>query len=237
MSKFVDYYAVFGVALFASSIETIGCNSTQVPIEQIREQPTEQVTAQVDFFSTAHYNDVLKQAATNQRIEFCLARAIYEIEYQGVFYISSTGAVGIMELMPREGSYTTVNYENYQTARKTKERMHNGKSAEDWAALYVQDLDALVNPYINRRDYDGLFDRDPRFNPEWNIHEGVRELARAYHHFKAKGHTDTNATVFAIASYNAGIVAVEKGSDHIPQNDVTEYFVPAVVENLERCRE
>ncbi len=185
-------------------------------------------------FTETHYREVVKEAAKKQKIEPCLAVAVYETEYVGPFYVSETGAVGVMELMPREGSYTTINYENYQKARKSKGRRYNGKSAEKWAQAYHNDLAVMANGFIKTKDYEGLFARDSRFNPEWNIPEGVRELAVAFHHFEAKGHLVHDASLLAMAAYNGGIPAVERGEDHIPTT--TQGFVDYAAERWELCR-
>ena len=185
-------------------------------------------------FTETHYRKLVKEAAKKEKIEPCLAHAIYETEYVGAFYISETGAIGVMELMPREGSYTTTNYENYQKARKTKERTYQGTSAKKWAAAYVEDLARMAKPFIDKKDYDGLYAKDSRFNPEWNIPKGVRELAVAFHHFEAKGHLVHDASLLAMAAYNGGIPAVERGEDHIPTT--TQGFVDYAAERWELCR-
>lgn len=185
-------------------------------------------------FTEAHYQALVTEAAQEQKIEPCLAQAIYETEYVGPFYVSETGAVGVMELMPREGSYTTTNYRNYQKARKEKGRRYKGKSAEQWAKAYVQDLARMAKPFIDKKDYDGLYATDSRFNPEWNISEGVRELAVAFHHFEAKGHLNHDASLLAMAAYNGGIPTVERGGDHIPTT--TQGFVNYAAERWEECK-
>ncbi len=198
--------------------------------------PQAQTVGAVSYqFTESHYQDVLRTVAAQKGIDFCLAKAIYETEYTGSpFYVSETGAVGVMELMPREGSYTTANYDNYQAARKSKGRMHEGKSAEQWAAAYHNDLAIMANGYLKTNDYEGLFAKDSRFNPEWNIPEGVRELAEDYNHFEAKGHLAHDATLLAMAAYNGGIPAVEKGGDHIPTT--TQEYVNYAFERFEICQ-
>ncbi len=173
------------------------------------------------------YIDTLKSAAETESIDVCFARAVYDIEYYDPLYISSTGAVGIMELMPREGSYTTVNYDNYIKARKRRNHVFEGKTVEEWAEAYVLDLTYLLEQYKNQSEK--LVEKDKRFDPKYNIQEGVRELAVAYHYFRAKNYEELRVMEFAAASYNAGIPAVENGGDHVPKNDATEYYVPEVM--------
>lgn len=180
------------------------------------------------------YLALLADAAEREQVDVCLAQAIYAIESVfGPYYISSTGAVGLMQLMPRDGSFITENYAHYEQARKTKERSYRGKTVEEWATAYQIDLIILLGQ--QSRDLPTLYRIDSRFDPTWNIQEGVRQLSADYHHFQAKGYADRTAAHFAIASYNAGRDAVEKGKDHIPQNGETERYTAGVLSLYDRC--
>jgi len=169
------------------------------------------------------YNLFLKQAGTEHDLDWLFAKAILikESHFQENL-ISATGAVGPMQLMPREGSYTTENYSSYVRARRSKGRVYNGKTAEQWAALYRVDLEKLVK--------DGETEKDKRFDPAWNINEGTRQLAEEHAFFLAKTKDEYYAKIFAAAAYNAGRTAVLHKTIHIPVNKQTEYYTPGVLQ-------
>src|SRR3989338_1837331 len=142
------------------------------------------------------YDTFLQDASKKHNLDWRFAKAILikESHFQEDL-ISSTGAVGPMQLMPREGSYTTENYTSYQKARASKERIYNGKRVEEWAALYRQDLETLIEK--------GEKDKDTRFDLAWNINEGVRQLAGEHQFFLNKTENEYYANIFAAAAYNA----------------------------------
>lgn len=168
------------------------------------------------------YSLFLEEAGRKHDLDWRFAKAILikESHFQEDL-ISSTGAVGPMQLMPREGSYTTENYTSYVTAKTSKGRVHKGKTAEQWAALYRQDLEKLVET--------GETKKDKRFDPAWNINEGTRQLAEEHAFFLAETKDPYYAKIFAAAAYNAGRTAVLRKTTHIPVNRQTEYYAPDVL--------
>ncbi|MBI5002750.1 lytic transglycosylase domain-containing protein [Candidatus Woesearchaeota archaeon] len=171
----------------------------------------------------SQYDVFLEDASKEYNLDWRFAKAILikESHFQEDL-ISSTGAVGPMQLMPRSGSYTTENYIFYVKARASKERTYNGKTTEEWAALYKQDLEILIE--------EGLKEKDTRFDPAWNINEGVRQLAGEHQFFLSETENPYYAKIFAAAAYNAGRTAVLRGTTHIPVNKQTEYYAPEVLQ-------
>ncbi len=193
-----------GTGKFAGRIETMLTHCPQAPNE-------------------SEYDSFLLSAGNTYDIDWRFAKAILikESHFQEDL-ISSTGAVGPMQLMPREGSYTTENYTFYLNARSSKERTYNGKKVEEWAALYRQDLEMLITK--------GEENKDNRFDPAWNINEGVRQLAEEHKFFLEKTNDQYYAMIYAAAAYNAGRPAVLRGTIHIPVNRQTEYYTPEVLQ-------
>ncbi len=169
------------------------------------------------------YGLFLQEAGRTHDLDWLFAKAILikESHFQEDL-ISSTGAVGPMQLMPREGSYTTENYTSYVRAKTSKGRVYKGKTAEQLAALYRQDLEKLVE--------DGETKKDKRFDPAWNINEGVRQLAEEHTFFLAETKDPYYAKIFTAAAYNAGRTAVLRKTTHIPVNKQTEYYAPEVLQ-------
>jgi len=236
LKRILKTLQLYSMTIALTLLQTTGVNEEQYVREVHTASEKQTISKTKTAFSETTYLRLLREAADNNNLEFCIAKAVYDIEYQSPFYVSSTGAVGVMQLMPREGSYTTFHYDNYLIARKRRGKEYNEKTAEQWAQLYVQDLLSIVDSLIVQENYEELYLIDIRFNPSWNIPEGVRELAVAYHHFEAKNHGKEEAASLAFAAYNAGIPAVEKGGDHIPRNGATEIYVPYAVNLLESCR-
>ncbi len=192
------------VGKFAEKIETIATHCPEAPNE-----------SQYDVF--------LLDAGKRHDLDWRFAKAILikESHFQEDL-ISSTGAVGPMQLMPRQGSYTTENYTSYVKARSSKERAYNGKMVEEWAALYRHDLEMLIDKEEKKKD--------KRFDPAWNIDEGVRQLAEEHEFFLKKTNDQYYAMIYAAAAYNAGRPAVLRGTIHIPVNRQTEYYTPEVLQ-------
>ncbi len=171
----------------------------------------------------SQYDVFLEDAGKRHNLDWRFAKAILikESHFQEAL-ISSTGAVGPMQLMPREGSYITENYTSYLKARESKERMHNGKKVEEWAALYREDLEMLIEK--------GEKEKDKRFDPAWNINEGMRQLGEEHDFFLKESNNPYYAKIFAASAYNAGRRAVLRGTTHIPVNRQTEYYAPGVLQ-------
>ena len=180
---------------------------------------------QIDFF--------LKREAEKRGIDFNFAKAVLikESHYKKDV-ISSTGAVGLMQLMPRYGSYITDNYKNYELAKKNKpKQIFKDKTHKEWISEYKKDLLNLLQDYSSNRE--GLYKKDKRFDPEWNIKSGVGQLAEEYKHFINRKHTEYKSRILSAAAYNAGKYSVMNDEskpkfDSIPINNQTEYYAISV---------
>lgn len=158
--------------------------------------------------------------------------------------VSQSGAVGLMQLMPRNGSYTTNAFVNYMIARKQKrdkdgKRIYREKTVEEWGRLYQIELQTLYA--TNRERPNELYKLDKRFDPEWNIKEGIRQLAAEYHFFLSRKHTEYESMILASAAYNAGRFAVMKSErnpkfDSIPINRETEKYIGSMLRVFEALK-
>ncbi|MFK7921266.1 MAG: transglycosylase SLT domain-containing protein [Bacteroidia bacterium] len=175
--------------------------------------------------------DSLFQATGDQYdLDWMLAKAVMIKESHCVErHVSYAGAVGLMQLMPREGSYFSANYRAYQQARKSPDRVHQGKSQTEWGNAYQAELEEIAA----LKSTDSIYQLDIRFDPKYNIKEGTRQLAGDYHFFRKQGHGPYTSQILAIAAYNAGRYAVMKNklspaTDRIPINRQTELYVGGV---------
>ncbi len=174
----------------------------------------------------------LQKESERRGIDYLFAKAILikESHYKKS-NISSTGAVGLMQLMPRYGSYITENYKNYELAGKEKNKMYRGKSRQEWVSEYKKELIEMFG--YNQTVQAELYKKDKRFDPEWNIRSGVGQLSEEYKFFISRKHSEYKSRFLAAAAYNAGRFAVMKEKsnskyDSIPINNQTEYYVVAV---------
>lgn len=179
------------------------------------------------------WDSLLQKAGRQHQINWQLIKAVMLKESHGEqSYVSYAGAVGLMQLMPREGSYFSDNYRAYQQARKAGgKRIYRGKSQTEWGQAFQAELLALAKRYAKRPD--SLYQIDRRFDPAYNILEGGRQLAGDFQFFRSRGHGPYTSQILAIAAYNAGRYAVmqDKGNpemDHIPINRQTELYVGGV---------
>ena len=177
------------------------------------------------FPNEIQYDTFFQGACKKHDLEWLFQKAILikESHFQEDL-ISTTGAVGPMQLMPRDGSYITDNYSSYVKARESKGRSYKGKKAEEWVALYRRDLEMLVE--------NGEKDKDKRFDPECNINEGVRQLAEEHDFFLRETDNPYYAKIFAAAAYNSGRTVVLRGIMHIPVNKL---FLDGSVKPLNMC--
>ncbi|MEM6344426.1 MAG: transglycosylase SLT domain-containing protein [Bacteroidota bacterium] len=176
------------------------------------------------------WDRLLRQAGQQHGLDWMLAKAVMIKESHCVErYVSYAGAVGLMQLMPREGSYFSTAYRAYQKARKASGRIYQGKSQEDWGKLYQAELLEIAA----LSSVDSIYQLDRRFDPAYNIDEGTRQLAGDFHFFRSRGHGPYTSQILAIAAYNAGRYAVMSDKqhpqrDHIPINKQTELYVAGV---------
>ncbi|MCB1314695.1 MAG: transglycosylase SLT domain-containing protein [Leptospiraceae bacterium] len=183
----------------------------------------------------------LRTEAEKQGIDWIIAKAVLIKEsHYGPANVSSTGAVGLMQLMPRRGSHTTPAYEAFMKARRQPRaadglRYHAGKSAPDWGRIYQRELIDLHEKHrLSPQLMEELYSIDTRFNPQWNIQSGVRQLAGDYKYFYNRHKSEYVSVAYAACAYNAGrsAVAVDKNQprhDRIPVNRETEHYVSAVL--------
>lgn len=183
------------------------------------------------------YNHLIKEEAQKNKIDWMFVKSVIikESRYSD-HLVSITGAVGLMQLMPRQNSYISRNYKNFLKARRQRrnergKRIYKGKSAKTWGLLYQHELQTLYRRY--KRDTKKLYNIDKRFDPKWNIKEGVRQLAREYHYFKKRNGSNYKTRILASSSYNAGRRSVIKNKnrpdlDSIPINGQTEIYSIAV---------
>lgn len=193
------------------------------------------------FPNEAKYDSHIKKISQKHKLNWLFAKAILikESHYKENA-VSISGAVGLMQLMPRKGSFTNINYKNYMKARRQRRnsrglRIYKGKSALEWGKLYQTDLRQLVEEYGSNPEK--LYKLDKRFDPYWNIESGIKQLAKEYHFFKKRGHSDYKSKILASSAYNAGRSAVRlskrnKRYDRIPINRQTELYIGGVVRIL-----
>ena len=188
---------------------------------------------------------LLQRHAKTYKIDWKFAKAVLIKESHFHRYlVSVSGAVGLMQLMPRYGSYVTDNYRNYTAGRKVKrnskgQRKYKEKDYRYWARQYQKDLQTLVKEIKDKKE---LAKKDTRFDMNFNIRSGIGQLAGDYYFFKKRGHSLYVATVLTAAAFNAGRGASSYNQpkakyDHIPINGQTEYytaFVMRIYEALKR---
>ncbi len=178
----------------------------------------------------AKWDSLLQEAGQRHDLDWMLAKAVMIKESHFVErYVSYAGAVGLMQLMPREGSYFSDAYRGYQKARKSAGRIYQGKSQVAWGELYQAELLKIAAA----SSADSIYALDRRFEPAYNLDEGTRQLSSDFHFFRKRGHGPYTSQILAIAAYNAGRYAVmtdrsDPQRDHIPINRQTELYVAGV---------
>lgn len=181
------------------------------------------------------YDSLFMRVGKERNVDWLWLKSIMIKESHGQgHFISTTGAVGLMQLMPREGSFTDENYHNYKSSRKQARRKDGlryfkGESEVYWASAYRNVLDSLQNSFSGEE----LYKKDRRFDPKWNINDAARQFSSDYHFFKARKHGPYTARILAFAAYNAGRYAVMQNKedptlDKIPINRQTELYVANV---------
>lgn len=188
---------------------------------------------------------ILKEAERNGIDPiFCKAILIKESHYSKGL-VSFSGAVGLMQLMPRGVSHITENYTNYMKARDVKrdkdgKRIYKEKDAEEWGKLYQKDLVDLREQY--KDNLPELYKKDKRFDPAWNIRSGIMQLSDDYKFFLSRKHNEYKSKALAAAAYNGGRFAVVKEMknpkyDSIPINHQTEFYVSNVLRMYESLKD
>jgi soluble lytic murein transglycosylase-like protein len=162
----------------------------------------------------ARYDRWTREAAARSRIDWLLVKAVRIKEsFNDPNYISTTGAVGLMQLMPCGGGrmFVTANYRNFLRARRNGRGRSKGKPHSVWALAYRRDLQRLVA----RTRPPELYRKDRRFDPRWNIARGAAHLARDLARFKRRyPRAPRNVLLqLAVAAYftGPGRVALRRG--------------------------
>jgi soluble lytic murein transglycosylase-like protein len=185
---------------------------------------------QPDAETLARFDAWQRAAAQRAKIDWLLAKAVRVKEsFNDASYVSTTGAVGLMQLMPTSGGrmYVTRNYHLFKRARASPGGRALGRPSAHWARAYQRDL-------VRLRDslpHDQLVRRDRRFDPRWNLERGTRHLAAEIERFvrlhpRASGEAQRR---MALAAYygGAGRVRYRRGEVLLPS-----YITPYVEDTL-----
>jgi soluble lytic murein transglycosylase-like protein len=151
------------------------------------------------------YDVCQRKAAREAGIDWLLAKAVRVKEsFHDASYISTTGAVGLMQLMPTGGGrmYVTASYRAFIAARRAPDRRHKGKRDREWAEAYRRELFAL----LRRTPQQKLRRLDRRFDPCWNMRRGTYHLAADLRRFRARYPSASKRDLrrMALAAYFAG---------------------------------
>ncbi|MCI4669153.1 MAG: transglycosylase SLT domain-containing protein [Bacteroidia bacterium] len=190
------------------------------------------------------YDSLFQELEKVNKVDWLWLKAIMIKESHGeAGFISSAGAVGLMQLMPRKGSYIDDNFRNYQSARKQRRkkdglRYYQGKSETFWVNNYRRSLDSLQQ---NLNQFE-LYQIDKRFEPKWNITDASRQFSSDFYFFRSRKHGLYKSRILAFAAYNAGRYAVMTNknlasTDHIPINRQTESYVANVERILKELKD
>jgi soluble lytic murein transglycosylase-like protein len=118
-----------------------------------------------------------REAARRAEIDWLLAKAVRIKEsFNDAGHVSTTGAVGLMQLMPTSGGrmLVTRNFHRFMQARA------EGKRGTAWALAYQRDLQRARDSLPIER----LVRLDRRFDPRWNLERGTLHLAGEHHRFR-----------------------------------------------------
>ena len=152
----------------------------------------------------AWYDLCQRRAAREAGIDWLLAKAVRVKEsFHDASYISETGAVGLMQLMPTGGRmYITPSYRAFLAARRAPDRRHRGKRDREWAEAYRRELSALLRATPQQE----LRRLDRRFDPCWNMRRGTFHLAADLRRFRARypAAAEDDLRRMTLAAYFAG---------------------------------
>ena len=181
-------------------------------------KPTQSGFARPAIDTLERYDRWHRAAAKRHGLDWKLAAAVRIKEsFNDPNRVSTTGAVGLMQLMPAGGrTHTTTSYQNFIKARRASNRRFGGKSSKHWGLLYRAELLGLVRelPYIE------LIRRDQRFDARRNITAGTAHLARdrAKLAVRYPGASKTQLRKMMVAAYytGRGRVRFRDGAVQIP---------------------
>lgn len=188
-------------------------------------QPTQSGKPRPTTAERDRWDLVMRKAAAKRGFDWLLAKAVRIKEsFDDPWYVSTTGAVGLMQLMPpaargriRGGRlYVTAAYRAFLRARRSRGRRYQGRSSRQWGRLYQRELQAQVA----RLSPAALARLDSRFDPRWNLRRGVAHLARDWRRFRERypGASAAQLRRMTLAAYYAGPGRVRfvKGRVRIP---------------------
>jgi soluble lytic murein transglycosylase-like protein len=168
------------------------------------DKPTQSGIPRPGLETLKQYDAWQQEAARRARIDWLFAAAVRIKEsFNDPNRVSSTGAVGLMQLMPAGGRvHRSRHYRAYLQARRSPDRRYAGKRDIEHGRAYQRELIELVktNPY------DRLVALDRRFDPQWNIERGTAHLARDLHRFRRRYPTASTEDLLrmTLAAYFAG---------------------------------
>ena len=180
---------------------------------------------QPDAATLARYDAWQRAAAAAVKLDWLLAKAVRIKEsFNDAGYVSTTGAVGLMQLMPTSGGrmFLSRNYHRFVQARARRE------PSARWAAAYRRDLERLRDSLPLER----LVQHDRRFDPRWNLERGTRhlagELARFVRLYPRAGKAAHRRMTLAAYYAGAGRVRYRRGEVIVPSY-VTPYVEDVLV--------
>jgi soluble lytic murein transglycosylase-like protein len=199
----------------------LGLTALAAPESQ-KPQPSPEVLARYDAWQ--------RDAARRADIDWLLAKAVRIKEsFNDARYVSTTGAVGLMQLMPTSGGRMVVtrHYQLFLRARAARDKLADGRPAAHWALAYRRDLERLRDTL----PLEQLVRRDRRFDPRWNIERGTQHLARDLHALRALHPRASAADLqrMTLAAYYGGPGRVRyRGGKVILPSYVTPYVDDAL---------
>lgn len=201
-------------------------------------QPTQSGQPRPSLAERDRWDGWQRAAARRSGLDWLLAKAVRLKEsFDDPRYVSTTGAVGLMQLMPVGGGqrqYLSINYQNFRRARRATGRRYGGRTSRQWGLRYQAELLA----FARRLTEPELVRRDVRFDPRWNIEHGTAHLARDHARFRRRYPRAKPAQLLrmTLAAYYAGPgrVAFRAGRVEIPS--YTRAYVVDVLGVYRRLR-
>jgi soluble lytic murein transglycosylase-like protein len=174
-------------------------------------QPTQSGKPRPSSAERDRWDRWMQQAAKRRGFDWLLAKAVRIKEsFDDPWYVSTTGAVGLMQLMPPAPRsriaggklHITAAYRAFLCARRSRGRRFQGKTSRQWGRRYQRELRAQVS----RLTTAALAKLDSRFDPRWNVRRGVNHLAADWARFRRRYRQAKAAQLrtMTLAAYYAG---------------------------------
>ncbi len=184
-----------------------------------------------------------QNAAQRHGFDWLLAKAVRLKEsFNDPHYVSTTGAVGLMQLMPPSKPsrkspspiYVSRSYRNFLRARRARRHRAGGRSSRQWGHIYQLELQAFIRS-LSQKD---LIARDIRFDPQWNIRHGVAHLANDWKRFhrRYRRATPKELRQMSLAAYFAGPGRIRWTRRGIKLPSYTRAYVTDVLAIYQRLR-